>query len=336
MNVRRIGKASLCAAAALALGSLSLPLSTPATAQDAPASAQASASCDEACLKGALDSFLAGLAAGDAARANLAQGARYTENGVPLPVGEGLWRTMDRVGSYRHSFFDTQTGQAGAFATIDENGVTQLLSLRIKVAAGKVSEAEVLVQRQQALRFINTEGLVPNPIWDQVVPPEKRVSRARLAEIANSYFDGLSRGSASGVPFGEECERYENGIQTAGVRRAPPPQGARPLGGSESELMRCAQQFDSGSTVYIQSVKPRRVEIVDEARGIVFGVFYFQHPGDITEIRAPDGTTRPMPVAAIRPFTVPAMEMFKVVGGKIVAIEAVAVTVPYGTPSPWN
>ena len=76
--------------------------------------------------------------------------------------------------------------------------------------------------------------------------------------------------------------------------------------------------------------------MIDEARGLVFGIFYFQYPGDVVTIRNPDGTTRAMPEAAVRPFTVPAAEMLKVVDGKVVAIEAVAVTVPYGSPSPWK
>ena len=47
-------------------------------------------------------------------------GARYTENGVELPVGEGLWATADRIGPYRHDFFDSASGQAAAFVTVTE------------------------------------------------------------------------------------------------------------------------------------------------------------------------------------------------------------------------
>ena len=325
---------ALASVVAIGMASAAAPVFAAAPVPVAP---QANvAACDEACLRAALDRFMIAFAARKPADALLAAGARYSENGVELPFGQGLWRTIDSFGSYRNSFYDARAGQAGLFATIVENGVPQLLALRVKLVNGRIAEAEVLIQRRQTSRFLNTQGLTLKPVWAEIVPPEKRVSRDRLAEIANAYLSALSTGSGKAVPFADDCERHENGIQTAGVRRTPPPAGATPSGGSEIQLMRCAQQFDSGSTVYIQSVDPRRVAVIDEARGLVFGIFYFQHPGDIVTIRNPDGTTRAMPEAAIRPFTVPAAEMFKVVDGKIVAIEAVAVTVPYGSPSPWK
>jgi len=285
----------------------------------------------------ALDKFLNGFKARNPQQAGLASAARYSENSIALPVGQGLWRTIDSIGDYRNAIFDPQRGEIGLFTSVVENGVPQLLSLRLKLQGNQVTEVEALVQRKQASRFINTDGLTLKPVWGEVVPPERRASRERLTEIANLYFDSLSKGSGEAVPFNDDvCERFENGIQTAGVTRVAPPVGVTPSGGSERRLMRCGQQFDSGSTTYIQSVTPRHVAAVDETRGLVFGMFYFQHPGDITTYRNPDGTEHKMPEAAIRPFTVPAAEVFKVVDDKIVAIEALAVTVPYGTPSPWG
>ena len=64
-----------------------------------------------------LDAVLAALAARDPAGLT---GARYTENGVELPLGAGLWATADRIGPYRHDFDDSAGGEAAAFVTVTE------------------------------------------------------------------------------------------------------------------------------------------------------------------------------------------------------------------------
>lgn len=57
------------------------------------------------------------------------------------------------------------------FAATQENGVAQLLMLRLKVESGKVKEAEALVQRRQTSRLINTDGLTLDPLWGESSGP---------------------------------------------------------------------------------------------------------------------------------------------------------------------
>ena len=291
--------------------------------------------CDNSCLAGVLDQFLAALARRDATAAPLAAKARYTENGIELPFGDGLWRTYSAHGDYRHVFADHDAGQVAMFATIKENGVDQLLMLRLKVDGRKVSEAEALIQRRQVSRFINTDGLKRQPIWDEKLAPGDRSTRAQLIAAVDPYFDGLITGNGDIVPFADDCWRWENGIVTAGIEGRHPAVGATPTGGAQRKLQRCRDQFNAGGTVYVQTISPRRFLVVDEERGLVFGVFHFVHPGDITEARGQDGTTRPMPESALRPFTVPVAELFKVRNGKIVAIEAIMTALPYGSAPGW-
>jgi len=290
--------------------------------------------CDEACLRGLLDRTLAAMAAHDAGKAPLAAKARYTENGIELPFTTGLWRTLSGPGSYAHVFADAKAGQVATFAAVNENGVPQLLMLRLKVEGGRVAEAEALVQRRQTTRFINTDGITQAPIWDQPLGPDDRPTRAQLIAAVDPYFDGLASGNGDAVPFADECFRLENGITTAG-----PPGMARigptPMGGQERPLQRCRDQFNGGTTRYIQAVSPRRYLVVDERRGLVFGMFQFDQPGDLLEVRGKDGVVRKLPEAAIRPFTTPVAELFKVVGGRIVAIEAVMTALPYGSKTGW-
>src|SRR4051812_4900566 len=68
--------------------------------------------CDRACLNGFLDRYMAALAAKDPSRLPLTREARYTENGVTLKPGDGLWATIDGLGDYKLTFVDPATQQA--------------------------------------------------------------------------------------------------------------------------------------------------------------------------------------------------------------------------------
>src|SRR5687768_8250234 len=74
-------------------------------------------------------------------------GARYTENGVELPLGEGLWATADSLGPYRHAFTDSGTGQAAAFTTVTEGQTRSIMALRTRSDGGRVTEIEAMVAR---------------------------------------------------------------------------------------------------------------------------------------------------------------------------------------------
>src|SRR5665213_864480 len=140
---------------------LSLGLLAPALALTLGASvhAQAPAACNRACLDGITDRYLEAMAANDPSKAPFAANIRLTENGAILKPGDGLWRTATGLGSYRFKFADPQTGQAGAVAVVLENGVEQLVGLRLKVAARKITEAEMIVARKGEGQTLTTDSL---------------------------------------------------------------------------------------------------------------------------------------------------------------------------------
>jgi hypothetical protein len=70
----------------------------------------AQAACDRACLEGIAEKYLAAMAAHDPARAPIARNTRYTENGVDLPMPDGLWRTAGGIGPYRLFVADPELG----------------------------------------------------------------------------------------------------------------------------------------------------------------------------------------------------------------------------------
>jgi len=330
-NSKQRAAGSTAASGPLAAFCLVVALASAGAASAAPA-------CDEACLNGFADKYLAAVAARDPSKAPLAANVRFTENTRPLKIGDGFWATATGFGEYRNHFADVDTQQAGVFAVMEEHGIPGLFTLRIKVADGKITEAETIVVRKQTMgRFLKTEAKTPKAAWNEKLKPSEKRTRQQLIAAVNPYFDGLGKGDGNMVPFAEECERFENGTQTAGKRPASAAPAATAAGSGATAFVPrgCREQFNSGFTKYIQEVDPRRFLIVNEEKGLVFGVFMFRHPGTLTEFDSPTGKQKVME-AALNPMDVVVAELFKVRDGKIYDIEAQMVSLPYRSDTGWD
>ena len=80
------------------------------------------------------------------------KGVKFTENGVRLPLGEGLWSSIVGKGGYKFCVPDVETRQIGFIDTAreeNETGGSDLvaIALRLKIANGRISEAEQLILR---------------------------------------------------------------------------------------------------------------------------------------------------------------------------------------------
>ena len=70
-----------------------------------------------------------------------------------LPLGEGLWKSMKAAGTYRLAVTDPDAGQIALITTVVEDhadpaqGTPALLALRLKVADGRITEIEQVVER---------------------------------------------------------------------------------------------------------------------------------------------------------------------------------------------
>src|SRR5688572_16321758 len=118
-----------------------------------PAPGLAAEKCDRACLNDFAEKYIAAMAAHDPSKAPFAKNARYTENGVELPLPDGLWRTIQSIGPYRLFVTDVKEGSVGFFVKAQENGTTVLISTRLKVVRGQITEME-----SYAARLSNTVG----------------------------------------------------------------------------------------------------------------------------------------------------------------------------------
>jgi hypothetical protein len=102
--------------------------------------------------------------------------------------------------------------------------------------------------------------LAANKPAPRVIPAGKRLSRASLEAIANTYFDGLSENDGSLVLAHPDCFRVENGELVTG----------RPLDAGRSDGLNgktnCTSRFD---TFDISLVADRRFFAIDEEQQVV-------------------------------------------------------------------
>ncbi len=292
------------------------------------AAAKAGAGCDRACLEGFVDKYLDALVAHDPGKLPLAKGARYTEDGQTLKLGDGIWGTAEAREGYLLTFADPQTGQVGAFATVRESGRHQILGIRLKIAAGRASEMEAVVVRpKQGVVFGAPETLKDKPMFHQALTTSQRRPRSELVRIANSYFEGLVHATETLTPFDKDCQRIENGVVTA---NNPDPGGGFPVW-----KLGCHDQFATHFSQFITRVDDRRFPVVDEERGLVLAYVVFDHAGRMKTQTLADGTVSPVPPDMQVPFSFEIAELFKIQDGKIMRIEALVIPAPYGMTSGW-
>lgn len=288
--------------------------------------------CDRACLSGFMNTFLETLVKHDPASLPVTHNVKYTENGVRLNLGDGLWQTAFAKPTYRVDVIDAIAGTVGLIGNINEHGNKNWYAVRLKVEKGKlISEIESLIVRRIAggpggpqFGPPHTE---PHPLMMQPVPEQSRRSRAELAAIGNSYFTGLDTdNSGRNVPFSPDCQRRENGVVTSNDPN---------MEKGSMVWMDCKAQFDTGFSVIVTDIRERRFEVVDPVTGLAFGWGYFDHNGSPENFDGPPAEGNDMANAFRQPFSFYIAEIFKVVDGKIRQIEAVLTTVPYQMESGW-
>ncbi len=289
--------------------------------------------CDRACLNAVLNQYLSAMAANDSTKAPVAANIKYTENAARLPLNEGLWFTAAGLTDYKIVLADPQGSAAAFIGVVTEHmppgqaARNTILALRIKVANRLITEAEAVVVRNVNERNMGNLH-TPRPALLETLTAAERRPRADLIKISNLYFDAIEQSSGTIAPFDDNCNRLENGMRTAG----PPLPGTADSG---RPTERCADGMNSGVFQVITAIKPRRVLVVDEEKGLTFGVYMFQHKG-LTQITMKDGSTRPAPYFVGQPVTMPMAEVFKIVNGNIREVEAIGVQIPYGLGPGWE
>ena len=211
---------------------------------------------------------------------------------------------------------DPSASQVAVFGVVKESMLLANFMVRLKVKQKRITEIETFVAREGESSVANPQEMkVVNPVYNQMLEPSQRSNRSKMIVVANSYFEGIEK-SAIDVPFHPNCNRYENGFQTT---NNPP-----------TFATGCKEQFDKKMFSYIKQVRNRRYLMVDEEKGLVFGLVVFDMLGKKEDFKNFSIHLDKLPSRFFKPRSMFLAEIFKIVDGQILAIEALMVNAPLG------
>ncbi len=295
--------------------------------------------CGRACLENLIEQYLAAVVAHDPKRLLLSKDVMYTENDQVVEIGDGFWKTAGGRGKYAHIFADPENGQVAFMGTMLEAGAPLLMSLRLRVELGRLTEIESVYFRPGGGGPNNIADMDkpyrPEDFWFKSIPPARQMSRQELIAIADGYFTGLQKNDGKGIngtgtyPFTADCHRIENGSPTTNAPRTP----GQPSDAIDLFSMDCLSQFKLGIYYVVQNIHSRRYPVVDRERGIVWAHAIFDQ-GTVSKGTLSDGRSHEFPMFN-RPSSILVTEAFLIENGKIHRVEMIGPSVPYHLNSPW-
>jgi len=222
--------------------------------------------CTRENLKGVTDNFLTALEAQNPSGVQLASNVRYTENGIDVPVGKGVWETIEKT-TFKRGMVDTKKCGTHTQTIIEEKGQEKpsLYGVRLKVEKNKVSEIEAIVVRGAQVLDLPAIFATKDQDWEGILPPEQRSSRLAMMAVADDYFELFVKEKkrvVSDLAYSGFCDRWENGkITTAG-------------GMNQNSVMPKHDCSPEGFADMTETHGPRRF-LVDEEAGIVVAYALF-------------------------------------------------------------
>jgi hypothetical protein len=331
--------------------------------------------CNDACARPLVDGVLAAMIAHDPAKAPLASDVRYTENGRPLAIGDGLWRTL--TARAEHALYLTGDQDVAIFTPTVETDIPGQLTLRLREKQGRVTEIEALIVRQEIPllgKLLGTTTLFAPPQladfdatrFDKTaetlaseVPAAERSSAFALAQTGQDYVHALYRlAQTTAAGNLEDLLRSVEQVRADGNKDPPKPVafaddcGARINGvdsvnntalkpldtktGFHPFAASCQGQIDGGFFAQVGRLRESRVLVADPVRGIVVIANAIDHPGAADTIDVKGVGTIAMPEAFRPPSTSTQVAVISVRGGRIAHIETIERPVFYGMSLGWS
>ena len=288
-----------------------------------------------------MDQYLEALVKHDPSGVPLDSNVKLVENITPIPIGEGLWKTITGGPTeFKIYISDPVGGQIGFMGMIENEGNPRLLGARLKVVNGRITEIDHMVSSLALGGGTPEKLLKPREGLITKLTAAERVSREQMVKAANGYYEAIEFSDGTLGPFAEDCERRENGLPTALNEMSLPEgveAGVAPGPMAIFHRMKCGPQLSTGIMGYITKMNQRRIFAVDEELGLVAVYSMMNHDGEPDPLKIanmPDITER---ANTWGQFTVPAMHIFKIKNGQIFEIEATAITgVPYRASDGWT
>jgi hypothetical protein len=303
--------------------------------------------CDSACAHSSVDAVLAAMIAHDPKKAPLDASVRYTENGQPLAVGDGLWRTLTARGDAGLYLADEQ--DVGVFTSTVETDIAGQLTLRLRERRGRITEIEALIVRQEIPmlgKLIGTGTLMAPPQladFDSTrfatagelgadVPAAERVAAAQLRRIAEDYTRARYTEPRS-IAFAEPCTARVNGIDSVDNATIKPLDSATRF---HPFALSCQRQIDSGFYQRVGRLRESRVVLADAALGVAVVASAIDHPGDADEVKVDGVGEIATPEAFRPPSAYYQVALLKVRGGRVAHVETLERPVFYGMSLGWG
>ncbi len=282
---------------------------------------RSAAACDRSCLDGLVDRYFDAMVARAPADAPWAPVVRYSENSVPMMIGDGVWATITARSKSALRAADPATGEVAWLGEIEEHGQPGFMALRLKVQGGRIAEAEAVVRRKGGpAQYGDPTQYAHDPSFSEAVRTGRKLSRTRLVAAADGYFDALVGKAGAHAAFDPACARQDNGVATTSGDTA------------EGGVQGCAAQVKAGIFKPISRVRGRRFPIVDEARGVVIAAGFLDLPARDDK---PD-PAKGLAWAATYPYSLGFIAAFKIEGRGVRRIDSISNAQPYLMPSPWG
>jgi len=178
-----------------------------------PAESRAQSNCTRADLQSAVDSYLAAQSKGTPSGMRLVPAVKYSENMQDASIDKGVLRTPLKIDFHR-SLLDTDACETFTEVIVTDANHPYVLGVRLKLAAGRISEIETLVTDKDDWLF-NADNYLKYSRGENwgIIPASSRDTRATLIAAANAYEDIFFDNSVT-VPWGTPCNRLEGGMRT--------------------------------------------------------------------------------------------------------------------------
>jgi hypothetical protein len=287
-----------------------------------------SAPCDRSCLIGFADGYMTALLAHDDTRVPWGAVVKYTENWIPMMIGDGIWGTISAKTATPTYAADPVTGTVSWFGVVEEHGAPAYYGMRLKVVDGSITESEAVVARKgNPVPFADpasvtspARGDAPSSVAP--LPPAQRASRSSMLKLVDGYFSSLQQNDGHLMTvFDPGCETIENGLSLT--------EGASP---TALIAHGCEAQFKLGVFKLDDRVRDRRYA-VDEEHGIVIATALVDRAARSDSYATTDGKMHP--AFAKYPHSVGLIGLFQIRGGRIFRIDSVSAFLPYFSPSSW-
>jgi hypothetical protein len=275
--------------------------------------ARAAESCGRACLTGLVERYMDALVARTPDQLPWAPIVRYSENAVPMAIGDGTWGTVTARSKTALEAADPKTGEAVWMGEVEEHGQPAFFALRLKAEGGKIAAIEAVIRRSGGPpEYSDPAAWTHEPEFGQA--SKTPLTRPQLTALVNGYLDQM-QGKPTPTRFAPDCGRKVNGVVTTAGKTA--------TGGVEG----CQAQIKAGVFKPVERVRARRIAVVDEARGVVV-VEGFQDFPEREDVYAGH------PAPAKYPYSLGFISAFKIKDGGIWCIEEVSTALPYLMPAP--